>query len=225
MKSTTQAAKRAIVGLLGREKANQLTAPYHDWVARRQTLKRLAALPSSGLYLNLGSGYSPKPGWVNVDVARGLEVDIVWDLRRPLPFANESCSAIFSEHVIEHVARTDAERLLRECYRVLQPGGVLRLSTPDAGKFLRSYAGDQQFLNHPGFPEAADTPMDRVNMMMRENGQHLWVYDCESLMKLLRKAGFSSATEQLFGISSHPGMQNLDCPEREFESLYVEAIK
>jgi hypothetical protein len=67
--------------------------------------------------------------------------------------------------------------------------------------------------------------MDRVNMMMREHGQHLWAYDAESLVRLLRKAGFSSAEEREFGVSAHQSMQGIDAAEREFESLYVEAVR
>jgi predicted SAM-dependent methyltransferase len=217
--------KRAIVGLLGRERANRVSAPFYDWQARRRTLRNLAALPSSDLCINLGCGSSALEGWVNVDIARGARIDVVWDLRRALPFPDESCTAIFSEHVIEHVSQEDAEKLLKECHRILQTGGVLRLSTPDAGRYLRSYAGDREFLRHPSFPQAVETPIDRINIMMREGGQHLWVYDSDSLLRLLRRVGFTSATEQQFGVSQHPRMQNIDLESRAFESLYVEAVK
>lgn len=217
--------KRAIVKLLGRERANRLSAPYHDWQARRWTQKNLAALPSEGLCVNLGCGPTPFDGWVNVDISRGPGIDVVWDLRRALPFRDESCSLIFSEHVIEHLSREDAERLLRECHRILQRGGILRLSTPDAGRYLRSYAGDGEFLRHPNFQQPIETPLDRINMMMREDGQHLWVYDSASLLLLLRRVGFASAIEQQFGVSQHPRMQNIDAEGRAFESFYIEAIK
>jgi predicted SAM-dependent methyltransferase len=210
--------KRIIVQLLGRERANRVAAPYHDWLARRQTLHRLATLPPKDLCINIGCGPNFLAGWINVDIARSQGVDIVWDLRQGLPFASESCLAIFGEHVIEHMTKTDAKPLLRECYRVLQPEGILRLSTPDAGRFLRSYAGDGEFLRDARFPERADTLMDRVN-------QHLWAYDADSLLQLLRTAGFSSALEQQFGVSVHARLRGIDSEERAFESLYVEAIK
>jgi predicted SAM-dependent methyltransferase len=185
----------------------------------------LEALPARDLCVNIGCGPNALPGWINLDAARGEKIDVVWDLRRGLPFPSESCAAIFGEHVIEHLAREDAEQLVRECHRALQSGGVLRLSTPDAGRFLRSYSDDGSFLRHPRFVQEAETLMDRVNMMMREYGQHLWVYDAESLILLLRKAGFSTATEQQFEVSAHPRMRGIDSAERAFESLYVEAIK
>jgi len=220
-----QGVKRAIVSILGRERANRLAGPYHDWKAHRRTGRKLGELPKRDLCVNIGCGPNALPGWINLDAARGESIDVVWDLRRGLPFTSESCSAIFGEHVIEHLAKEDAEQLVRECYRALQSGGVLRLSTPDAGRFLRSYSGDGKFLRDPRFVPKAETLMDRVNMMMREYGQHLWVYDAESLILLLRKAGFSAATEQQFEVSTHPRMRGIDSAERAFESLYVEAIK
>jgi predicted SAM-dependent methyltransferase len=220
-----QNLKRAVVELLGRETANRIAGPFYDWRARGRTRRTLLALPGGDLCINIGCGSRPLPGWVNLDAARGEQVDVVWDLRHGLPFPDESCAAIFGEHVIEHIPKDGAEFLLRECHRALRPGGVVRLSTPDAGKFLRAYVNDPQFLADPRFPDPADTPMDRVNMMMREFGQHLWVYDIESICLLLEKAGFSSTMEQTFGESSHPRMQAIDLEERAFESLYVEAIK
>jgi predicted SAM-dependent methyltransferase len=224
-KTFFQKVKRMTAGLIGRERANRISAPYYDWLARRQTRRRLLSLPKSDLLINLGCGYSPLRGWINVDLARGSQVDVVWDLRKSLPFASGSCSAIFSEHVIEHLSKEDGENLLRECFRILQPAGVLRLSTPDAGKFLRSYAGDQEFLNHPEFSQTIETPLDRINKMMREDGQHLWVYDAASIRLLLQRVGFTNPIEQRFGKSVHAKMQGIDSAGRAFESVYLEAVK
>jgi SAM-dependent methyltransferase len=52
-----------------------------------------------------------------------------------LPFADGCFDLVFSHSVIEHVA--SAEAYLRECHRVLRPGGVLYLSTAPT----RSLAG------------------------------------------------------------------------------------
>lgn len=220
-----QVLKKTIVQLIGRERANRLAAPYHDWQAHRRTREHLRGLAGKDLCVNLGCGPIPLKGWINVDIARAPHVDVVWDLRRGLPFQSSSCTAIFSEHAIEHLSRSDAERLVKECYRVLQPGGVLRLSTPDAGLYLRSYAGDGEFLRHPSFSQAVETPLDRINIMMREDGQHLWVYDAAALLLLLKKAGFATVVEQQFGCSLHQRMNEVDSAVRSFESLYVEAAK
>lgn len=217
--------KRIIVNLIGRERANRLSAPYHDWKARRRTRDRLATLPAKDLGVNIGCGPNSLSGWINLDWARGDGIDIVWDLRKGLPFPSKSCTAIFGEHVIEHLTKDDASQLVKECHRVLQKGGVVRLSTPDAGRFLRAYANNDDFLHHPSFELPIETPMDRVNQMMREYGQHLWTYDAAALILLLKQAGFGEVAEQQFGSSRHPRMQSIDTESRAFESLYVEAIK
>jgi len=217
--------KRPIVGIIGRDRANKIGEPYHAWRARQRTLRFIANLPKTDLCVNLGCGYRPMKNWINVDQARGPEVQVVWDLSQGLPFPDNSCSAIFSEHMIEHITKEAAAKLLSECYRVLQRDGVLRLSTPDAELFLVSYAGDQKFLAHPEFTQAIDTPIDRVNFMMREYGQHLWCYDEELLTLMLQRAAFNQVIRQRFGSSVHPRMNNIDFKDREFESLYLEAIK
>lgn len=217
--------KRAVVGLIGRDRANKLTAPYYDREARRRTEQCLASLPSRDLLVNIGCGYRPMTGWINVDQARGPEVQVVWDVSQGLPFADNSCAAIFSEHLIEHVHKDEAALLLSECYRMLQVGGVLRISTPDAEKFLRSYAGDRAFLAHPDFSYEIDAPVDRVNHMMREGGFHLWSYDEELLTIMMKRAGFTRIVRQPFGISTHARMNGIDFQQREFESLYLEGIK
>lgn len=204
---------------------NRISAPFYDWSARRRTEKFLFQLAPSDLYVNLGCGHRPLTGWINLDCARGAAVEVVWDVRDGLPFPSGSCSAIFSEHVIEHLPKSDGERLLSECYRALQPGGVVRLSTPDAGRYLKSYANGGEFLRHLNFSQPIETPLDRVNLMMRENGQHLWVYDIASISAALKRAGFSAALEQTFGVSRHPRMCGIDSEARAFESLYVDAVK
>jgi predicted SAM-dependent methyltransferase len=217
--------KDPVVAIIGRERANKIAAPYHDWRASRRTRHFLENLPKSDLRVNLGCGYRPVKGWINVDRARAEEVQVVWDLTTGLPFPDSSCTAIFSEHVIEHVTKADAIKLIRECYRVLQDDGVLRMSTPDAELFLRSYAGDRTFLAHSGFSQEIDTPVDRVNYMMREYSQHLWSYDEELLTLMFRQAGFKTVVRQRFGVSLHPHMNSMDFRDREFESLYLEGIK
>jgi predicted SAM-dependent methyltransferase len=223
--SPLQSLKRVFVRAIGRERANRLSAPYHDWAARRRSLRTLRGLPAKDLRLNVGCGPNALPGWVNIDMARAPGVDVVWDLRRGLPFADESCAVVFGEHVVEHMPKEAAEFMAREARRVLQPGGVLRLSTPDAGRYLRSYVGDREFLRHPSFGRPAETPLERINQMMREDGQHLWAYDAESLILLLRKAGFSTAVEQQFGQSLHPSLRGIDSESRAFETLYMEAVR
>ena len=77
--------------------------------------------------LQLGTGSNVYDGWLNTDVVdykRGNEV-LYLDVRKRFPLPDNSFDAVFSEHVIEHVTYRDGLHCLRECRRVLKPGGRL----------------------------------------------------------------------------------------------------
>jgi len=74
------------------------------------------------LHFGCGQNRLPEP-WENYD----SEVDI----RKPLPFPISSAGLILAEHIIEHVSFREGLGFLQECWRVLEPGGVLRLAFPD----------------------------------------------------------------------------------------------
>src|SRR5215831_11977164 len=82
------------------------------------------------LRLNIGCGRKVKREWINIDLSP--HADITLDLREPLPLPENSCSFIYSEHFLEHLDYPlHAEIFLKECYRVLEPGGVISIGVPD----------------------------------------------------------------------------------------------
>lgn len=87
--------------------------------------------------VNLGSGNDPLPGHVNVDMLERDDVDVVHNLMNfPYPFESESASHIKAIDVIEHLDHyTDDKQpaimaFMRECHRILAPGGELYIQTP-----------------------------------------------------------------------------------------------
>src|SRR5579872_4628272 len=89
-----------------------------------------------GLYVNLASGGFLLDGFVHLDLHGGNPEVIRWDCCGSLPFADGSCKGIRIEHFVEHVEpREQLPRLLADCHRALEPGGVLRVIVPDAGRF------------------------------------------------------------------------------------------
>lgn len=84
--------------------------------------------------LELGSGKAPAPGFVHHDRVRHSPwIDVVHDLDRlPWPWADASCEEILGLDVFEHLHLMPAD-WLRECYRILAPGGQLRLRVPIFG--------------------------------------------------------------------------------------------
>ena len=61
------------------------------------------------------------------------------DATQTFPLPDCSFDYIFSEHMIEHVTYQNGKRMILECYRVLKPGGLLRISTPDLSFLVDLY--------------------------------------------------------------------------------------
>lgn len=92
-----------------------------------------------GKKLNLGCGPRSIDGWVNCDFQSGDSRVVRHDLRRPLPFFDGQFQFVYHSHVLEHLQPGEAVRLLRECGRVLKPGGTLRVVVPDLEKKAKIY--------------------------------------------------------------------------------------
>ena len=90
-------------------------------------------------YLNLGCGERFHPDWINIDLTSGRSGVIAHDLERGIPFQSKSADAVYLAAVFEHIRRNDAANFLREIYRVLKPGGIVRVGVPDLEKICRIY--------------------------------------------------------------------------------------
>lgn len=184
-----------------------------------------------GSFVNLGCGDAGKDGWFNIDSAQAPGVTCVYDCRKRLPLPDAAAKAIFTEHLLEHLDYDEEVPLfLRECYRVLEPGGVLRIVVPDGQKYLEAYATRSWGAMRDFSPLAAGrdpsrtTLMELVNEHFRQAGQHRFSYDYETLQRVLTKAGFAVVARSSFGTSLVEGLA-IDNPARATESLYVEAAR
>ncbi|MEL6495579.1 MAG: methyltransferase domain-containing protein [Cyanobacteria bacterium J06623_7] len=90
-------------------------------------------------YLNLGCGYRFNSMWTNVNfVATGKEV-IAHDLNQGIPFADNTFDLVYHSHLLEHFTKAAAVSFMQECFRVLRPGGILRVAVPDLEQIARIY--------------------------------------------------------------------------------------
>lgn len=89
--------------------------------------------------LNLGCGYRFHPDWINLDLVPADPQVQQHDLLAGIPFGNESVSAVYHSHLLEHLNPTDGRRLIEECFRVLLPGGILRIVVPDLERIAELY--------------------------------------------------------------------------------------
>jgi len=62
-----------------------------------------------------------------------------YDVRRRLPFEDNTFDAVYAMHVIEHLSPREGLHFVQELKRVLKPGGICRLSTPDLEDIARNY--------------------------------------------------------------------------------------
>lgn len=162
--------------------------------------------------LQVGSGLVHRPGWLNTDIGPRA---VYWlDIGQPFPLPAASVQYIFSEHVVEHVPPEVVARFLREAYRVLAPGGVIRTLTPDPEALAREYLARSDLAQtivqrSASVGYRSQYPIDLLNVVFYENGHcHLW--DAESLSALLREAGFQQIEQMRYGVSAHPALAAMD---------------
>jgi predicted SAM-dependent methyltransferase len=185
-----------------------------------QRRKAAALVDGRPTRLNVGCGSSTLEGWINIDLV-GLPVDLAWDIAGSLPFADGTVDAVFHEHVIEHMSGAAGYRFLKDCHRVLRPGGVMRVVAPDASRYMKSYFDpDHEFMT--SFRGERPTPMLALQEEFYSFG-HQAVYDPETIEFFCRTIGFDRIEERTFGES------RIDpCPDSEHrvpDSFYVEAVK
>jgi predicted SAM-dependent methyltransferase len=211
---------------------------------RREVLGRLGV---RGLHCGCGPCWFPLP-WLNTDqvppqgvASPGVAGPLfrlpgpTWylqhDASRPFPLGDGSLEWVYAEHFLEHLSPLDGIGWLREVRRLLQPGGLVRLSTPDLGKFLEGYRDSQgQFfarqagrLRSLGVDPVPPRRSWMVNQIFYGWG-HRWLYDGEEVVAAALAAGFPAEAVRRTGFreGAIPAVAALDQPERAEESLYVE---
>lgn len=88
--------------------------------------------------IELGGGISPvrlrdkdKADYISIDILEHPNVDIRHDLRKGIPYNDESVENIYTCEFLEHLTYPEVKRLLKDCYRVLIPNGRIFITCPD----------------------------------------------------------------------------------------------
>ena len=172
--------------------------------------------------LHVGCGKVRLHGWINADL--DPRAQLVINIKHHLPFRRDYLERIYCEHVLEHVPAESGLTFLREAYRTLKPGGVVRIAMPDLDDLVDGYIHDWRrfdWINWPGH-EFVQTKAEMINIAFRWWG-HQYLYNHEELERRLREAGFRSITSCDHGKSEHPDLVNLET--RADSRLIMEAIK
>lgn len=186
--------------------------------------------------LNVGCGSNVFPEFINLDYNWRPGIDICWNIERGLPLANGSLLGIFSEHCLEHVGYWACVDVLKEFFRILAPGGVVRIIVPDAGLYLTLYGKSVQgelvrfpYVDESGLADREEdgkikfTPMMAVNRIFRGYG-HMFAYDFETLASMLAYSGFKNIEKVEYRKGRYEALL-IDSELRAPQSLYIEAAK
>jgi len=156
--------------------------------------------------LQLGAADKPLPEWLNTDLHDYGRRDIVFlDARKRFPLPDASFDAVYSEHMLEHLTYADGQRCLRECFRVLRPGGTIRIATPSLERLAGLYEGGELQERYVRWAAATLEPELKVplpgavvNNFFRSWG-HEFIYDLHTLRHALAEAGFVEIEERPVG--------------------------
>ena len=159
---------------------------------------------------------------------------ICWNLRKGIPFGDNTFDGLYQSHFLEHLERSAALEFMVECRRVLKPSGIVRVVVPDLRLAVSDYVkallalecGDQSAL--PAHAQAIYNLFDqmvrteisgtaeqqpwvqRFEKIIRGNADragelHRWMYDQYSLGQLLTRVGFRGARCETATSSRIPG--------------------
>jgi predicted SAM-dependent methyltransferase len=235
--------KERFLGLLGTRAVD------HSWIVSAHYLRRKILRSDERLRnvylrqtgqpkLQIGGGWNRLDGWLNTDLKLVPGV-MLMDATERFPFSDETMEFVFTEHMIEHVSQKEGTFMLRECYRVMRKGGVIRVTTPNLvaitglcsdplSEVQRKYLSwfCQTFIKEECPSKAASA----INAFFRMWG-HQFIYDELTLSEALCAAGFHSVRRHPLGNSDHPALRNLENTQRypegllDFESVALEARK
>jgi predicted SAM-dependent methyltransferase len=212
--------------------------PFDGWINLDKSwntyLYKFPLLKKLVLKLLLSLGWVTEDALVHVvDYSPDLDIRRC-DVTKGIAFDEMSVDYIYTSHMLEHLRKEDTMFVLKECYRVLKQGGVLRVVVPD----LKLYA--EEYINNgesSADSDAFDADKFMDNIMLQGIGEvrplfyrlmckrHQWMYDFESLAKRLHDCGFGKVKKCKLGEGSLPDLPYLEQEESHSRSVYLEAIK
>ncbi|MEM9364716.1 MAG: methyltransferase domain-containing protein [Planctomycetota bacterium] len=173
---------------------------------------------------------SKLPGFLRVPINRLVRRKHAWpshvkyvNLLKKLPFQDESVEAVYASHVWEHLYYCEAEHATAEVFRILSPGGTLRLAVPNLHDYVCDYMqshGSQEAasrLNERLHFRANSRPRrahQRVYEALTDFHSHKFMYDVESLKRLLTQSGFEQVEQKNCMESEIPEISEIETESR-----------
>lgn len=129
-----------------------------------------------GIKLHLGCGDYWFDGYVNIDINVYGGTDMLYDIRKGLPFQPEVAEIIEAYEVLEHFNSDETFDLLEDWKRVLIPGGKIKISVPDMDGLIAMYPNDKDqamkmiygFVDHPNHKQGFT--LEKITKLFEDHG-------------------------------------------------------
>jgi predicted SAM-dependent methyltransferase len=200
--------------------------------------------------LQLGSRGNTLKEWLNTDLAVDENIGVYYlDVTKNFPIPDESFDYVYCEELIEHIEYQEGLHLLSECFRILKPGGKMRIGTPDLKSFIELYNSKNNKLHREYTRWIVDnffsdiksySSVFVINNLFRNWG-HKFIYDFDTLADSFQRAGFINIVRMFEGKSDDKNLMNIEQHGlkdigqkdklsenkkfRNFESFFAEAQK
>jgi predicted SAM-dependent methyltransferase len=185
------------------------------------------AQTTNKLKLHLGCGMRVIPGFRHVDIIDAPHIDNRCSADKLVDFADSSVDLIYASHLLEHFGRYEVELVLREWFRVLKPGGVIRIAVPDFAAVVSLYEQE-------GLKDGMSGLVGLICGGQRNQYDfHKTIFDEPYLRFLLAKVGFSRVQRWDWRTTDHATIDDysqsyiphLDKENGRLMSLNLEATK
>jgi predicted SAM-dependent methyltransferase len=174
--------------------------------------------------LNWSSSGNPRQGWINCDRTAGPGVDLVADIREGLPIESGTIEYAVGVHALQELAYSELAPALAELYRVLRPGGTLRLVVPDLDASIRAYTEHDDDRFHAA-PDQVRSRGGRFIAHMLRCGQSRILFTFDFAEELLLDAGFVDVTRPRSGETASRFQEIVELDGRGRDSMFIEATR
>lgn len=214
--------------------------------------------------LNLGCGSVRPVGWINTDSSLNAHLQripilgtlitklfnkvkydsnnlVYMNLNTSWKYENNSIDIVYASHLFEHLSLESADLFMKEAYRCLKPGGVIRIVVPDLYQIALQYI-DEYNATINGDP--TKFIMWAINMhregqygspsffrkviyeLQGYPHQHKFMYDSKSLTSVFNNHGFSNINAMSYGNSKLINeIAEVEGTKESYLSVYLEAQK
>jgi len=214
--------------------------------------------------LNLGCGSVRPNGWINTDSSLNANIqripilgkslaklisNVSYDsnnftyinLNKKWKFKNEKVDVVYASHLFEHLSLKAADLFLKEAFRCLKPGGVIRIVVPDLYKIAKKYINEYDETESGNTTEFIlwainmhregqyGNPSLIKKIVLEIQGyphQHKFMYDDKSLIKKIKSYGFKELNSLTYGESNLiNSISEVEGTQESYLSVYIEAVK